>query len=54
MKGIWDFSVLSLQFPMNLKLFQDEKSPYYELLNYKNPCYGNNEGSACKNIKGLM
>ena len=25
MKGIWDFSVLSLQFPMNLKLFQDEK-----------------------------
>lgn len=24
-KGIWDFSVLSLQFPMTLKLFQDEK-----------------------------
>ena len=24
-KGIWGFSVLSLQFPMNLNLFQDEK-----------------------------
>lgn len=30
-KGIWDFSVLSLQFPMNLNLFQDEKLKFFFL-----------------------